>query len=81
MANESTPEQVDYATLQQAYKTAVEHWIAAIREEEALASVDPSVAQVDIWEHAHFAEEEARNKALQAKKEYEDALREGLFGF
>jgi hypothetical protein len=81
MANESTSEQVDYATLQQAYKTAIEHWIAAIREEEALASVDPSVAQIDTWEHAHFAEEEARNKALDAKKEYEDALRQGLFGF
>ena len=61
MANESTSEPVDYATLQQAYKTAVEHWIAAIREEEALASVHPSVAQVDTWEHAHFAEEDARD--------------------
>jgi hypothetical protein len=81
MANESTSEQVDYSTLQQAYKAAVEQWIAAIRAEEELASVHPSVAQVDTWEHAHFAEEEARDKALQAKKEYEDALRQGLFGF
>lgn len=67
--------------MQQAYKAAVEEWIAAIRKEEALASVHPSVAEVDTWEHAHFAEEEARDKALQAKKEYEDAIRKGLFGF
>ncbi len=81
MANESTSESVDYAILQQSYKAAVELWIAAIREEEALASVHPSVAQVDTWENAHFAEEEARDKALEAKKKYEDALRQDLFGF
>jgi hypothetical protein len=81
MANEPTSEQVDYATLLQAYKAAVEHWIASIREEEALASVEPSVVQIDTWEHAHFAEEEARNHAIDAKKEYEDALRQRLFGF
>lgn len=81
MANESTSEQVDYSTLQQAYKAAVEEWIAAIRKEEELASVHPSLAQVDTWEHAHFAEEDARDKAQQAKKDYEGALRQGLFGF
>lgn len=81
MANEETLQEADYTTMQQAYKAAVEEWIAAIRKEEALASVHPSVAQVDTWEHAHFAEEEARDKALEAKKEYEDALRKGMFGF
>jgi energy-converting hydrogenase A subunit M len=81
MANDATLEKADHSTMQAAYKAAVEEWIAAIREEEALASVHPSVAEVDKWEHAHFAEEEARNKALAAKKEYEDALRQGLFGF
>ena len=77
MANE----QVDFTIMQQAYKDAVEQWIGAIRAEEVLASVHPSVAEVDTWEHAHFAEEDAREKALQAKKEYEDAIRGGLFGF
>jgi len=43
--------------------------------------VDHSVAQIDSWEHAHFAEEEAREKAMEAKKEYEDALRKLHFGF
>ena len=36
--------------MRSAYKAAVEEWIAAIKQEEALASVDHSVAQVDQWE-------------------------------
>jgi hypothetical protein len=65
--------------LQSAYKAAVEEWIVAIREEEALASVNHSVAEVDRWEQAHFREEELRNKAKAAKKEYEAALRFKFF--
>jgi hypothetical protein len=64
-----------------AYQAAVEEWIAAIKQEEALASVDHSVAEVDQWEQAHFKEDEIRNKAKAAKKQYEDALRERFFGF
>jgi hypothetical protein len=66
--------------LQQAYKAAVEEWIAAIRQEEALASGNHSVAEVDQWEHAHFREEDLRAKAKAAKKEYEAALRFKFFG-
>jgi hypothetical protein len=39
------------------------------------------LAQVDRWEHAHDAEEAARNQVKVAKKEYEDALRRKFFGF
>lgn len=68
--------------LQTLYKAAMEEWIAAIRKEEALVTVAPhSVAEVDKWEQAHFDEDEARNKALAAKEDYEDALREKFFGF
>jgi len=67
--------------MQRAYKDAVEKWIAAIRKEEALASTNHSIAQVDRWEQAHFQEEEARNKVKAAKKEYEAALRVKFFGF
>jgi hypothetical protein len=67
--------------LQSAYKAAIEEWISAIRQEEALASVGHSVAQLDHWEEAHFGEEEARDKALAAKKDYEAALRLKFFGF
>jgi hypothetical protein len=67
--------------LQSSYKAAVEEWITAIRKEEALASVDHSVADVDQWENAGFDEEKARDKAKAAKKAYEDALREEFFNF
>jgi len=68
-------------SMQRAYKAAVEEWIKAIRAEEDLASGEPTLAQVDDWEHAHFEEDEARNRALKAKKDYEAAIREKLFRF
>ena len=67
--------------MQAAYKEAVDQWVAAIREEEALASVNHSEAEVDAWEAAGFREEDAREKAKEAKKNYEDALREKFFNF
>jgi hypothetical protein len=53
--------------LQQAYKAAVEQWIDAIRQEEALASVN--------------REDELRSKVKAAKTLYEDALRQKYFNF
>jgi hypothetical protein len=67
--------------LQTAYKTAVEQWIAAIRAEEALASVNHSEAEIDTWEAASFREEDGRQKTRDAKREYEGALREKFFNF
>ena len=67
--------------MQHAYKAAVEEWIAAIKQEEALASVNHSIAEVDKWEAAHFKEDEIRSKVKAAKKRYEDALRQKFFGF
>ena len=71
----------DLNQMQAAYKEAVEQWIKAIREEEALASVDHSEAEIDAWEAADFREEDAREKAKETKKNYEDALREKFFNF
>jgi hypothetical protein len=67
--------------MQKAYKAATEEWIAAIREEEALAAVNHDVAEVDLWEEAADREEAARDKAKGAKKAYEDALREKFYNF
>jgi hypothetical protein len=67
--------------LQAAYKAAVEQWIEAIRDEEGLASVHHSVADVDAWEAAHFHEDELRNAVKAAKKDYEDALRREFYDF
>jgi len=67
--------------MQAAYKAAVEAWITAIRDEEALASVNHSVAEIDRWEGAHFREDDLRSSVKAAKKRYEDALREKFFNF
>lgn len=68
--------------MQAAYKAAVDAWVKAIREEETLAShADHSVTEIDAWEEATDAEEEARERAKKAKKAYEDALREKFFHF
>ena len=44
----------DLDQMQAAYKAAVDQWIAAIREEEALASGNHSEAEIDTWEAAGF---------------------------
>ena len=66
--------------LQRAYKAAVDAWVTAIRAEEALASVNHTVAEVDLWENAHFEAEDARATAEAAKTDYERALRSRFFG-
>ncbi len=78
---ETETETADLDQMQNAYKAAVEEWIAAIKEEEALACVNHSLAEVDRWEGAHFREEELRNKAKGAKNKYEAALRLKFFNF
>jgi hypothetical protein len=67
--------------MQAEYKSSVDEWIDAIREEEGLASGDHSEAEIDTWEAAGFREEAARKKAKEAKKQYESALRERFFDF
>lgn len=67
--------------MQRNYKAAVEAWVAAIRREEALASVNHDEAEIDAWEAADDEEEEARDRAKAAKLEYEAALRQEFFNF
>ena len=68
------------SALQGDYEAAVDLWVAAIRREQSLASVNESVAEVDMWEAAGFRQEELRGKAQEAKAKYEDALRHKFFG-
>jgi len=63
------------------YKAAVERWIAAIREEEDLATPDHSMIAMEDWDRANFAEQAARDIAKAARQEYADALREVLYNF
>lgn len=66
---------------QAAYLAAVDAWVAGIRQEQELARVEHSVADLDAWEAAGSREDELREAAANAKKAYEDALREEFFGF
>ena len=75
------PDHAQLDDLQGAYKAAVEQWIAAIKREEDLASVDHDVAKIDLWEQASFDEDAIRTRVKEAKKRYEDALRKQIFGF
>jgi hypothetical protein len=72
-------EHAELDALQAAYKAAVDTWVEMIRKEEALASGNHSVAELDQWEAAAFDEDEARNRVKAAKSDYEDALRHKFF--
>ena len=69
----------DLDQLRDTYKKAIEEWIRAIRAEESIATPDHTTP--DVWEHAGFTEEEARAKAKEARRNYEDALRKLNFNF
>jgi hypothetical protein len=77
-----TTDTTELDELQATYKAAVDEWVAAIRQEEELASAtEHSVTDIDAWEGADEHEEELREKAKEAKQAYEDALREKFFHF
>ena len=52
MADISAELQQELDQLQAAYKAAVNDWVEAIRDEEALASGNHNVAELDQWEAA-----------------------------
>ncbi len=67
--------------LRQDYKSAVDRWVDAIRQEEALATPDHSVAAWDRWEKAGFKIHAAYEDAIVARKRYQDGLRLLDYGF
>ena len=81
MADISADLQQELDELQAAYKAAVDNWVAAIRAEEALASGNHDVVEVDQWEAAHFREHKLHKEADYRKRLYEDALRREFYGF
>jgi hypothetical protein len=75
------PDTQELDRLQVKYKATVEEWVSAIRHEEALASGNHTVTEIDQWEAAHFAEDAIRSRVKAAKREYEDGLRKKFFDF
>ena len=76
-----TQESAELDALLAAYKASVEAWITAIREEESLAIPNHSLRDWEAWDHAVLKEEEAGEKAADARQEYEGALRKSLLNF
>jgi hypothetical protein len=66
--------------LQAAYKQAVDEWVTAIRAEEALATPDHSEVAMERWDHAGLTEQDAQNRATQARDAYKEGLRRLHFG-
>ena len=64
MSDVSADLQRELDELQAAYKQAVDNWVAAIREEEALASGNHNVAELDEWEAAHSASTSCTGKSF-----------------
>jgi hypothetical protein len=81
MTDISADLQQELDQLQADYKAAVDNWVSAIREEEALASGCHNVAELDKWEAAHFREHKLHREVVYRKRLYEDALRREFFGF
>ena len=67
--------------MQAAYKAAVDEWVKAIRDEEALASGNHNVAELDRWEAAYFHANKLQREVDYRKRLYENALRREFFGF
>jgi hypothetical protein len=65
----------DLDQLRLVYKKAVDEWVNAIREEEALATPDHSMVAMEKWDDAHFKEQDAQTKATEARDAYQDGLR------
>ena len=81
MADISPELQKELDQLQAGYKEAAENWVVAVRAEEALASGNHNVAELDKWEEAHFHEHRLHREVIYRKRLYEDALRREFFGF
>ena len=64
-----------------AYRQAVDTWVAAIKAEEALANDDHSIVEMEKWDAAALAAEEAESAAKEARENYKNALREKNYGF
>jgi hypothetical protein len=70
----------DFDQLLKSYKQAVDHWVDAIRAEEALATEDHSIVEMEKWDDASFKVDDGEEAAKKARDEYKDALREKNYG-
>jgi hypothetical protein len=72
---------LNYDQLLNAYKQAVDTWIAALREEEALAQPDHTMVEMEHWDTAGLKVHDAELAAKKARDQYKNALRKKNYGF
>jgi hypothetical protein len=70
----------ELSELRPAYKKAVDEWVSEIRAEEDLATTDHSMTEMEKWDAAHFAEQDAQQKTTEAREAYKDSLRKVNYG-
>lgn len=72
---------LNFDQLLSSYKQAVDRWVDAIRAEEALATPDHSMVQMEKWDDAGFTLHDAELTAKKARDAYKNALRKKNYGF
>lgn len=73
--------EINFDQLLQTYKQATDTWVAAIRAEEALATSDHSMVEMEKWDTAGLAIHDAEAGAKKARDAYKNALRKKNYGF
>jgi hypothetical protein len=72
---------IDFDKLLSEYRQAIDNWVAAIEAEEALANDDHSMVEMEKWDTAGFAVQDAEATAKKARDRYKSALRKKNYGF
>ncbi len=63
------------------YRRAVDAWVTAIKAEEALATDDHSMVEMEKWDAAGFVAHDTEATAKKARDRYKNALRKKNYGF
>jgi hypothetical protein len=72
---------IDFDKLLSDYRQAIDGWVATIEAEEALANDDHSMVEMEKWDAAGFAVDDAEAAAKKARDQYKSALRKKNYGF
>jgi hypothetical protein len=74
-------ENPDFDQLLKSYRDAVDDWVDAIHAEEALATDNHSMVEMELWDDAGFKLQDAELVAKKARDAYKNALRKKNYGF
>ena len=73
--------EMNFDELLETYTQAVDEWVSTIRAEEALATSDHSMKEMEKWDTAGLAMHDAEARAKKARDAYKNALRKKNYGF